>query len=1004
MDYKDTLNLPRTDFPMKAELPKREPALLKKWEKLYEKIREVRKGKEVFLLHDGPPYANGHIHIGHALNKILKDIINKYNVMIGKDIIYVPGWDCHGLPIERQVEKELRDRGGKKEDIPKTEFRKMCRDYALRFVKIQMEEFKRLGVLGDWENSYLTMDPRYQAQEIRELGRFFSKDLVYRSKKPVYWCMYDKTAEAEAEVEYRDRRDPSIYVKFPLEGEEAHLVIWTTTPWTLPANLGVMVGEDFTYVYYETEVGTLVIAKERLLDFREETGIKGEVIKEVKGKDLVGKSYKHPFMDRDTLVKYIGEKAESSVWKVYPSPFVDVSTGSGLVHMAPGHGQEDYAVGLRYGLEPFSPIDDEGRFIQPAPEFVLGKRVFEANGLIVEHLKKNGYLLHASEVEHSYPHCWRCKNPVIFRATYQWFIDVDALRQKALEEIGKVRWIPPYGRKRIESMVENRPDWCISRQRYWGVPIPVFYCEDCGEVVKEKEVFEHVAHLVEENPTGADLWFESSPDKLLPKDYECKSCGSKKFRKEEDILDVWFDSGCSHAFLFRPAGFDKADMYLEGSDQHRGWFQASLLESVGSYGSAPYKTVLTHGFTVDEKGRKMSKSLGNVISPMEVIEKYGADILRLWVMSEDYTEDVKLGASILKNLVEDYRKIRNTLRFILSNLYDFEVGEDVKLHHFDSWMLSKLQRFLGEIHEHYSSYAFHKIYHLVRNFCTRELSSIYLDVLKDRLYIYAPDSPERRSAQKVLYELLIALTTSIAPFLSFTAEEVWEHARKINPSLPESVFLHRLPRPDKKFIREDLERDYSQLLSLREDVLKALELARRESLIRHPYEAKVHIKAKGMEELLRKYADYLGFLFNTSQVELSGDGELRFEGDKASVGVSRATGKKCPRCWVYYPEGFFEGEVCKRCSANVVMWAAYTGREDVLEWFLKDGGDANAKDSSGFTALMRAVKRGHGNVVKLLLKYGADINLRDSNGKTALDYARERGLRDIEEILLGGMK
>ena len=918
MDYKETLNLPKTSFPMKANLPSREPQILSKWKDLYRKVREVRKGEKIFLLHDGPPYANGHIHIGHALNKILKDIINKYNLMIGRDILYVPGWDCHGLPIERQVEKELKSQKKRKEDMPKTEFRKLCREYASKFVEIQREEFIRLGVLGDWENPYLTMDSKYEAQEIRELGRFFEKGLAYRSKKPVYWCIYDRTAEAEAEVEYAPRKDPSIYVKFPLtEEENTFLVIWTTTPWTLPANLGVMVGEDYNYVALETNRGKLIVAEELVESFSEVTGVTGKVVEKFKGRDLVGRSYLHPFIRREELEGYLSEETLKNLWKVYPSEFVDLSTGTGLVHMAPGHGQEDYTIGLRYGLEPYAPLDDGGYFIEPAPEFIRGKRVFEANPLIIERLKEEGYLIHSSEVEHSYPHCWRCKNPVIFRATHQWFISMSApvngktFRDKALEEIEKVRWIPDYGKIRIRSMVENRPDWCISRQRYWGVPITVFYCENCGEIASDREIFERVADLVERHPSGSDIWFELEAKDLLPQGYRCKRCGGDRFRKEEDILDVWFDSGCSHAAVIRPMGFDKADLYLEGSDQHRGWFQASLLESVGSYGEAPYRAVLTHGFTVDEKGRKMSKSLGNVVAPQEVIDRLGADILRLWVVSEDYSEDVKLGGAILKAVAEDYKKIRNTLRFLLGNLYDFKPSENrvpyEKLHHFDRWMVSRLQGFLEELHRHYRDYAFHRVYHLIRNFCTSDLSALYLDVLKDRLYVYPPDSWERRSAQSVLWDLLIALTTGIAPFLSFTAEEVWEHARERDDSLPESVFMHLIPQPRRDLVDEDLERDYKRLLEIRDEVLSALEEARKEGLIRHSYEAKVSLTVPAEDRsLLEKYGDYLNYFLTVSQVSLS-------DGERLEIEVSRAEGKKCPRCWIFYREEEFVGEVCGRC-------------------------------------------------------------------------------------------
>ncbi len=909
-NYAETLNLPKTDFPMKANLPEREPQIIKKWEGLYGKLKEINKGKKLFVLHDGPPYANGHIHIGHALNKILKDVIVKYKLLSGYHVDFVPGWDCHGLPIEQQVEKELKAKKLSKEELGKVAFRKLCREYAQKFVEIQKEEFIRLGVLADWENPYITMDPSYQAQEIRELGRIFSKGLIVKSKKPVYWCIYDKTAEAEAEVEYYEKEDPSIYVKFPLRDEEnTYLLIWTTTPWTLPANLGVMVGEDYDYVYFKSGNEVYILARERLEELKATTKIEGEIIKQVKGSQLVGLYYYAPY----------GERLN----RVYPSEFVDLSTGTGLVHMAPGHGREDYTVGLRYGLEPFAPVDDEGRFVDPAPDFIKGKRVFEANPLIIEDLRKRGLLLYESSIKHSYPHCWRCKNPVIFRATPQWFISMSAkvgeksLREKSLEEIDKVQWIPHYGRNRIASMVENRPDWCISRQRYWGVPITVFYCKACGSVITEESIFEFVAKKVEEAPQGADIWFEKEAKELLPEAFKCPNCGSEDFIKEEDILDVWFDSGSSHAQVLRKRGIERADLYLEGSDQHRGWFQASLLESVASYGEAPYKAVLTHGFTVDEKGRKMSKSLGNVVSPQEIISQYGADILRLWVVSEDYTEDVRLGKGIIQRLVEDYKKIRNTIRFILGNLYDYSPNKAIPysdLHHFDRWMLSYLQKVLKEVHQHYQNYTFHRVYHLIRNFCSVELSSLYLDVLKDRLYVYGEDSWERRSAQTVLYHLAQALITSIAPFLSFTAEEAWEHLRKIDQELPDSVFMYHIPEPREELIDQELLKDYQFLIDLREYVMKAIELARQNKVINHPYEAYVYIWGdKG--EIARKYEDYLKYFFTVSGVEFKEGGDYRIEGDDIRVGASRAVGKKCPRCWLYYPEAEFEGEVCKRCAS-----------------------------------------------------------------------------------------
>ena len=927
MDYKETLNLPKTDFPMKANLPSKEPHILEVWRKNVWKI--MRKGFEgdKFVLHDGPPYANGHIHIGHALNKILKDVIVKYNLMTGKGVDYVPGWDCHGLPIEREVEKELKKKGRSKEDVTKSEFRAMCREYAKRFVEIQREEFMRLGVLANWDEYYLTMDPSYEADELRELYRFLEKGLLYRSKKPVYWCIYDRTAEAEAEVEYRERQDPSVYVKFKVSGEEnLYLVIWTTTPWTLPANLGVMVGEDYTYVYLDTGGDTLVIAKDLIENFTKQTGINGRIVRELKGRDLIGISYAHPFVERSDLEDHIPGDVVERIWKVYGSEFVDLSSGTGLVHMAPGHGSEDYVVGRRYGIEPYAPVDDSGRFVEPAPEFLRGKRVFEANELILERLSESGHLLYRTEVSHSYPHCWRCKNPVIFRATEQWFISMEGkvnsetLREKALGEIEKVRWFPDSGKIRIRSMVEQRPDWCISRQRFWGVPIAILYCKNCGEVVSDKEVLEGIARLVEKSESASDVWFGKEAGYFLPEGFRCYKCGGREFGKEEDILDVWFDSGCSHVPVLKKRGIEKADLYLEGSDQHRGWFQASLLESVGSYGEAPYRAVLTHGFTVDEKGRKMSKSVGNVVSPQEVIKDYGADILRLWVVSEDYTEDVKLGKGILRNITEDYKKIRNTVRFLLANLYDFDPATSMvqkdAMHHFDRWMLSVFNRLLMEIHEHYRSYTFYRVYHSIRNFCAGTLSSLYLDVVKDRLYVYGKDSWERRSAQSVIYKLAVGIITSIAPFLSFTAEEAWFHLRKIDSSLPESVFMSHIPEVDEGAIDESLEKDYSFLLTLRREVMKAIEEARSKGVLKHPYEAKVYIHDSSIREKISGYLDYLNYFLTVSQVEFGEGGKVVAEAeniDGLRIGISFADGKKCPRCWIYFPEDHFCGDVCERC-------------------------------------------------------------------------------------------
>ena len=928
MEFKDTLNLPQTEFPMKGNLPNKEPEILSFWEKmnLYQKLREDRKGKDKYILHDGPPYANGHIHIGHALNKILKDILVKYQSMKGKDAPFVPGWDCHGLPIEQQVEKELKEKKIKKEDLSKSEFRKLCREYALKFVNIQKEEFKRLGIIGNWEKPYLTMRPSYQAQEVLELGRVFNKGVAYRGKKPVYWCIYDKTAEAEAEIEYYDKKDPSIYVKFKMkDSDDTYLVIWTTTPWTLPANLGVMVHPEFDYVYFKTNKGTLIVAKELLENFKEKTGLNGEVIKQVKGKDLEFKEYYHPFIDR--------------VSKVYLSEFVELGTGTGLVHMAPGHGQEDYIIGQRYGVDAFAPVDDEGRFIQEAPDWLKGIRVFDANDLIIEKLQEVDALIYKEVISHSYPHCWRCKNPVIFRATPQWFISMEAkvnenqtLREAALKEIERVKWIPYYGQNRIKSMVENRPDWCISRQRSWGVPITVFYCENCGEIVKDMEVFEHVANLIKNDEFGADIWFEKLVKELLPEGYKCKKCGGQEFKKEEDILDVWFDSGVSHAAVLKYGEWEElrwpADMYLEGSDQHRGWFQSSLLESVASYNRAPYDTVLTHGFTLDEKGRKMSKSAGNVVAPEKVIKEYGADILRLWVVTEDYTEDIKIGFNLIKRIAEDYRKIRNTFRYFLGNLYDFNPNQDYvpyeNLLEIDRWMLSKLQNIIQIADKSYEEGKFHKIYHTIKNFVIVDLSAIYLDILKDRLYVYAPKSLERKSAQTVLWELLLSLNKILAPIISFTAEEVWQYVRKIDSSIKESIHLEIMPVVNEKFIDKNLEETYEKLLEVRDDILKAIEEARKQDLVRHPYEARVILKLpKEYKEIVEKRLDWIKFFFTVSQVELSdnpeGDVVINGESVKDSViAVSKAKGEKCPRCWIYDESVGRNGQpVCDRCKIQL---------------------------------------------------------------------------------------
>ena len=907
MDYKETLNLPKTAFPMRANLPVRENEILARWEAMdiYRVLREASADRPTYILHDGPPYANGHIHIGHALNKILKDIIVKIKQMEGFDAVYVPGWDCHGLPIEHQVKQEL---GPRLEELSKTEVRKRCRAFAEKFVAIQREEFKRLGVFADWDAPYLTMDAGYEATIIREFGRFVERGSVYRGLKPVHWCTSCVTALAEAEVEYDDRTSPSIYVKFPVEGDlgrwfpdaanrAAFVLIWTTTPWTLPANLAICVHPDLEYTAVEIDEEVWVMAE----------GLKAEVLKRVagatpaelgtvKGSALEGLVCRHPFYQRPSPI-LLGEH-------------VTLEQGTGCVHTAPGHGHDDYEVGLRYGLEVYNPVDDHGRFV-PEMELFGGLNVWEANHAIIERLRADGHLIAADEVTHSYPHCWRCKEPIIFRATAQWFISMDheELRRKALEEIRQVTWIPAWGEERIYQMVERRPDWCISRQRAWGVPITALYCEACDETVLSKELAEHAAALVAEE--GADAWFERPVADLVPSGLACPACGAADFRKEEDILDVWFESGVSHAaVLTGERRLDwPADMYLEGSDQHRGWFHSSLLAAVGTRGGAPYRSVLTHGYVVDGEGKKMSKSAGNVIAPQEIIERYGAEILRLWVASENYRDDVRISEEILTRLTEAYRRIRNTCRFLLANLYDFEAARDevpyTELPAMERYVLHRLQLLVERVGRAYARNEYHLFYHAFHNWCVLDLSSFYLDVLKDRLYCDEAASPARRAAQTVLSEVLSTMVRLMAPVLAYTAEEVWEH---MAPALQtaESVHLAALPEVEPAYQDETLAATWDTLLAVRSEVTKCLEGARSDKAIGSSLEAKVIIGADGtLKKLLEAHRDQLPEIFIVSAVDLAApdsvpDAAMRSD-EIAGLAVAweRAPGKKCERCWVF---------------------------------------------------------------------------------------------------------
>ncbi|MFC1789264.1 isoleucine--tRNA ligase, partial [Thermodesulfobacteriota bacterium] len=775
MDYKKTLNLPKTEFPMKARLANREPEQLRSWEEngLYEKIRQSSLGRDPFILHDGPPYANGHIHIGTALNKILKDIIVRSRQMSGFDAVYVPGWDCHGLPIEHNVEKEL---GAEKFKMTQAEIRRACRTYAEKFIDIQREEFKRLGVMGEWETPYLTMNYAYEATIAHECSKFALDGSLFRSKKPIYWCCSCQTALAEAEIEYHDESSPSIFVKFPVQddlsdqipglaGKNVFVVIWTTTPWTIPANLAIALHPDFTYAAVDTKNGeVLILAREMVEGCMKSFGFSDfSILAEMGSDSLERKKCRHPLYDRESLI-ILGSH-------------VTLEAGTGCVHTAPGHGSEDYEVGLLYDLEAYSPVDDTGCFTPEADPFG-GRFVFEANSDIVAKLQENGALVLREEIEHSYPHCWRCKKPVIFRATPQWFISMDktGLRKNALEEIDKVEWIPRWGRERIYGMIENRPDWCVSRQRAWGVPIALFYCEKCESLYLNEAIFQRIYKLFQEH--GADIWFEKNVKELLPEDVVCDTCGNNTFVKEDDILDVWFDSGVSHAAVLEDRSNLKwpADLYLEGSDQHRGWFHSSLLTAVGTRGRAPYESVLTHGFVVDAKGKKMSKSLGNVVAPEAVIKKHGAEILRLWVSASDYRDDIRISENILKQLSDAYRRIRNTSRFMLGNLFDFDPSKDMfsyeSMPEIDRFALHRLQELIERTRNAYNAYEFHTIYHTLYNYCIVDLSAFYLDILKDRLYTSPPGSSERKSAQTVIYILLDSLSRIMAPILAFTAEEI----------------------------------------------------------------------------------------------------------------------------------------------------------------------------------------------------------------------------------------
>lgn len=960
LELKKTVNLPKTSFAQKANLGQTEPARLKKWAEmnLYGLIRRARAGREKFVLHDGPPYANADIHIGTALNKILKDIVVKSRTMMGYDAPYVPGYDCHGLPIELFVEKKL---GEKKAQMPVVSVRRACREHASEALKRQTRDFQRLGVLGLWENPYLTMSNQYEAETARLFGRFVERGYVYKGARPVYWCIYDQTALAEAEVEYREHTSPSVYVKFPLSEETVEgkafkrelfgsendprrifFLIWTTTPWTLPANMGIAVNPQFEYAAFESGEEVYVVASELLGHLAEKMNL-GEprVVARFKGERLDRLEARHAWIDRPSLLMLgehvtLGGESDAETELNVPEARdrrATAKAGTGLVHTAPGHGHDDFVLGKAYGLDIYCPVDNAGRFAQDVEHFA-GERVFDANRRIVDFMRERGVLLFDEEYGHRYPHCWRCKNPVIFRATPQWFISLDAparegrdferdedgrartnytenhldasssLRESALREVERVEWVPQWGEERMRNMLKGRPDWCVSRQRVWGVPIPVFYCTGCGVEVADRKVIDKVADVFERE--SADAWYTRDARELLPENFKCPGCGAAEFEKEMDILDVWFDSGSSSVAVLEKYEELKwpADVYLEGGDQYRGWFNSSLMVGLAAHDRAPYRTVITHGWVVDGQGKAMHKSAGNAVSPNEVMKESGAEILRLWSASTDYNEDLRCSAEILQRVADAYRKMRNTARYALGNLEGFDPSTDAvsltEMFEIDRWALVELDRVIERVVGAYERYEFNAVYHALYNFCTVTLSARYFDIIKDRLYTAAPKSHARRSAQTALNHIADALARLLAPVLSFTADEIWENLPEVkrgDGSLPPSVHLAEFPvigvNGDK-----GLRDRWARLYEVRDDVLRALEEARVSKIIGGSLEAHVRLEAKrDTFDLLEQYRDDLRYIFIVSQVSLALLGED--EPDSLRVRVERASGKKCERCWNY---------------------------------------------------------------------------------------------------------
>ncbi len=932
MDYRKTLNLLKTDFPMKANLPKREPALVEWWEQIdiYQKVREKGIGRPKWVLHDGPPYANGNIHLGQALNKILKDISIKYKTMRGYDCPYVPGWDTQGLPTEQAVRREMDiDR----HDVTAVEWRGHCRDLALKYVDIHREQFKRLGVRADWENPYLTLSKEYQARQLEAFGKIALKGLVSRRLRPVYWCHSEDcvTALAEDEIEYETKNSPTIYVafdfpgaaeKFELDGElpegaKTEIVIWTTTPWTIPGNTGIALAPSADYVLLRAtsqgQVRYLVVAFALMDVTVSECELQDvEIIGRAKGSSLEGLNAIHPMYGRDSTIVL--------------AEYVLMDQGTGCVHTAPGHGLEDFQTALRYGLDVISPLDDYGRYTEEAGPELLGKVCDKSNDLVVEMLRDKGALLHSGRIDHEYPHCWRCHEPVIYRATKQWFMDIDKLRQTALDEVKKADWMPKWGEARISGMIQSRPDWCISRQRVWGVPIPVFYCADCDETILTPETLDYARDLIAEH--GADIWFERDTAELMPPGTQCPKCGGTQFVKEPDIMSVWFDSGASHYCVLR-ANDDlafPADLYLEGDDQYQCWFQTSLWVAVALGDPAPFKMVVGHAFFVDDTGTKMSKSKGNIISPQEIYDQYGADVLRLWFTYADFRRKMYCTEDIFKQVADAYRRIRNTARFMLSNLQDFDPSTDAvsadDLTELDQWALMRLGQIVTRMTEAFDRWDLHLFYHDFHAFCANDLSAFYLDVLKDRLYTNRPGAAERRSAQTALWQILLAMTRMMAPVLTFTSEEIWQECRKLDPSLEESVQLANWP--EASGADPELEARWSRFLQIRDKVMTALETAKAQGTVDKPLEAVVNVYATPeAREFLETFGSTLNGLFIVSEADLHDAEGAPVEVDEyTGVGIvaSLADGEKCVRCWVRSATvGADEEhpEICERCRARV---------------------------------------------------------------------------------------